>query len=116
MIKVSIMYPNSEGARFDADYYVNKHIPLAESKLEGVRDIQIDIGVRALAAPRRYAGIVHFTFDSMEAFGAVFGGPGMAEVGADMANYTDIAGHAGQRGAPVEITRARRRALPRTGR
>jgi uncharacterized protein (TIGR02118 family) len=92
MIKVSIMYPNTEGAKFDADYYVNKHIPLAESKLDGVRDVQVDIGVPGpggAAAP--YVGIVHFTFESVEAFGAAFGGPGMAEVGADMPNYTDIA-------------------------
>jgi uncharacterized protein (TIGR02118 family) len=92
MIRVSIMYPNSEGARFDAEYYVNKHIPLAEAKMEGIRDTQVDIGIPGPGgAPAPYAGIVHFTFDSMEAFGAAFGGPGMAEVGADMANYTDIA-------------------------
>ena len=63
-----------------------------------MRDIQIDIGVPGPGgAPAVCAGIVHFTFDSMEAFGAAFGGPGMAEVGADMANCR--AGHAGQRGA-----------------
>ena len=28
MIKVSVMYPNAPGARFDHDYYRDKHLPL----------------------------------------------------------------------------------------
>ena len=28
MIKVSVMYPNRPGARFDHDYYRDKHLPL----------------------------------------------------------------------------------------
>ena len=33
MIKVSVMYPNSEGAIFDIEYYCNKHIPRVEELL-----------------------------------------------------------------------------------
>ena len=33
MIKVSVLYPNTEGSRFDMDYYVNKHMPMVQSKL-----------------------------------------------------------------------------------
>jgi hypothetical protein len=30
MIKVSVMYPNSPGVRFDHDYYREKHLPLID--------------------------------------------------------------------------------------
>ena len=33
MIKVSVMYPNSAGAKFDIDYYVNSHMPMVKSKV-----------------------------------------------------------------------------------
>lgn len=28
MTKISIFYPNTDGARFDFDYYLNTHMPL----------------------------------------------------------------------------------------
>ena len=116
MIQVSIMYPNSEarGSTPTTTSTSTSRWPSRSSR--ACVTSRSTSASRALAAPRRCAaGIVHFTFDSMEAFGAAFG-LALAEVGADIANYTDIAGHAGRRGAPVEITRVRRRALPRTGR
>jgi uncharacterized protein (TIGR02118 family) len=41
MIKVSVMYPNTPGARFDHAYYRDKHMPLitrrrANSSAEGL--------------------------------------------------------------------------------
>ena len=33
MIKVTVMYPNEEGKKFDMDYYVNKHIPMVAGLL-----------------------------------------------------------------------------------
>ncbi|MGA9368763.1 MAG: EthD family reductase, partial [Steroidobacteraceae bacterium] len=30
MIKVSVMYPNKPGARFDHDYYRDRHMPLVK--------------------------------------------------------------------------------------
>ena len=33
MIKVSVMYPNKEGARFDHAYYRDKHMPLVKAKM-----------------------------------------------------------------------------------
>ena len=29
MFKISILYPNNKGARFDLAYYVDTHIPMA---------------------------------------------------------------------------------------
>ena len=33
MIKVSVMYPNKEGSRFDHDYYRDKHMPLLKARM-----------------------------------------------------------------------------------
>ena len=33
MIKVSVMYPNTPGARFDHQYYRDKHMPLVKARL-----------------------------------------------------------------------------------
>ena len=32
MIKVSVMYPNTPGGRFDHDYYRDKHMPLVKER------------------------------------------------------------------------------------
>ena len=33
MIKVSVMYPNTPGARFNHEYYGDKHMPLVKARL-----------------------------------------------------------------------------------
>ncbi len=33
MIKLNIFYPDKEGSRFDLDYYLNVHMPIAIEKL-----------------------------------------------------------------------------------
>ena len=33
MIKVSVLYPNAEGKKFDMEHYCNKHIPMVRQKL-----------------------------------------------------------------------------------
>lgn len=84
MIRFSVLYPRTEGATFDHDYYANKHVPLA-LKTWGIESADIDKG---LDGP--YEAAVHFTFESMDAMGAALGNPGTAEVMADVANYTTI--------------------------
>jgi len=32
MIKVSVLYPNKEGSKFDMGYYLNSHIPMVQKK------------------------------------------------------------------------------------
>lgn len=84
MIRISVLYPKTEGATFDHDYYRDKHVPLAV-KTWGLDGAQIDKGIDG-----PYEAAVHFTFDSMDAMGAAMGSPGTADVMADVANYTTI--------------------------
>ena len=84
MIRFSVLYPATDGASFDHDYYVQKHVPLAV-KTWGLDGAQIDKGVTG-----PYVAAVHFLFESQEAMGEALGAPGTADVMADVANYTTI--------------------------
>jgi uncharacterized protein (TIGR02118 family) len=85
MIRFSVMYPTTEGASFDQDYYRDKHVPLAV-KTWGLDGADIDKGIDG-----PYVASVHFTFESLDALGAAMSLPGTGDVMADMANYTTIA-------------------------
>jgi uncharacterized protein (TIGR02118 family) len=84
MIRLSVLYPKTDGATFDHDYYRDSHVPLAE-KTWGISGAQIDRGVDG-----PYEAAVHFTFDSLDAIGAAMALPGTGDVLADVANYTTI--------------------------
>jgi uncharacterized protein (TIGR02118 family) len=85
MIRLSVMYPSTEGATFDHDYYREKHVPLAV-KTWGLGGAEIDKGVDG-----PYVAAVHFKFESAEALAAAMGAEGTGDVLADIANYTSIA-------------------------
>jgi uncharacterized protein (TIGR02118 family) len=85
MIRLSVMYPATEGAPFDHDYYRDKHVPLAVTTW-GLDGADIDKG---LDGP--YVAAVHFRFESLEALGAAMAKEGTGAVLADVANYTTIA-------------------------
>lgn len=85
MIRLSVLYPATEGATFDHDYYRDSHVPLA-MKTWGLAGAEIDKGIDG-----PYVAAVHFAFDSVEAVGAAMGSAGTADVLADIANYTTIA-------------------------
>jgi uncharacterized protein (TIGR02118 family) len=93
MIKVSVFYPNSEGSKFDLDYYVSKHMPMVESEVgPALQGMSVDAGLAggAPGAPAPYACIGHLLFNSVEAFQTSFG-PKAGVIMADIPNYTDIA-------------------------
>jgi uncharacterized protein (TIGR02118 family) len=85
MIRVTVLYPTTEGATFDHDYYRDNHIPLV-LKTWGLDEAEID---RGLNGP--YVAAVHFRFPSQEALNAAMQAEGTAAVMADVANYTTIA-------------------------
>ena len=92
MFRVSILYPNEPGKKFDWDHYINKHMVLAQERLEpfGLVRTEVDKAVTAEgpgASP--FIGAGHLYFDSVEDFQKGFAEHG-AEFMADMPNYTDI--------------------------
>lgn len=92
MIKVSIFYPNREGSRFDLEYYVKTHKPLAEKLLApAILNFAVDAGINGGAPGSRppYHAIGHLTFDSLEKFYEAFM-PNIAQLQGDIPNYTDV--------------------------
>jgi uncharacterized protein (TIGR02118 family) len=84
MIRMSVLYPVSEGATFDHDYYRDHHVPLAV-RTWGLDGAEIDKGIDG-----PYVAAVHFTFESIEAMDSARAVEGSAAVTADVANYTTI--------------------------
>ena len=84
MIRMSVLYPDGEGATFDHDYYRDTHVPLAV-RTWGVERCEIDKG---LDGP--FVAAVHFFFDSLQALQAAVAVEGTAAVQADVPNYTNI--------------------------
>jgi len=85
MIRLSVLYPATEGASFDHDYYRDKHVPLAV-RTWGLDGAEIDKGIDG-----PYVAAVHFKFESTEALQAAMAAEGTGHVLADVANYTSIA-------------------------
>lgn len=92
MIKVSVMYPYQEGARFDHEYYRDKHMPLLKARMgDACKYYTIDKGVAGGtpgSAPT-YVGMCHVFADSIEAFQGAFA-PHAKEILGDIRNYTDL--------------------------
>jgi uncharacterized protein (TIGR02118 family) len=92
MIKVTVMYPNTPGNRFDHDYYRDRHMPLVASRLgDHCRHYTVDKGLAGGSpdAPATYVAMCHIFCDSVDAFQQGFG-PHAAEIMGDIPNYTDV--------------------------
>jgi uncharacterized protein (TIGR02118 family) len=92
MIKVSILYPNQPGSRFDWDYYLNQHMPMTIAKLgESLRGVSVEHGLNGGLpdSPPPYAAMCHLLFDSVEAFQSAFAAHAETLQG-DIPNYTDV--------------------------
>ena len=92
MIKVSVMYANKPGARFDHVYYRDKHMPLVRDRMgPSCLFYTVDKGLAGGSpgeAPT-YIAMCHIYCDSVESFQAGFG-PRAKEILADIPNYTDL--------------------------
>jgi uncharacterized protein (TIGR02118 family) len=92
MIRVHVQYPNSEGAQFDMDYYLNKHMPLvAERCGDALKSYTVEQGLSGGMGGNPPANIAVGTleFESVDAFAAAMG-PHMPEIMGDIPNYTKI--------------------------
>jgi uncharacterized protein (TIGR02118 family) len=91
MIKVSVLYPNSAGAKFDMAYYTSKHLPMVKQKCgPACKSIAAEQGVSGgePGSKAAYIALGHLTFDSVDAFQKAFG-PHAREILADVPNYTN---------------------------
>jgi uncharacterized protein (TIGR02118 family) len=91
MVKVSVMYPNAPDARFDHDYYRDKHMPLVKARMgDSCKSYTVDKGLAggAPGTSATYIGMGHIFSDSAESFQAGFG-PHAQEIMADIPNYTN---------------------------
>jgi hypothetical protein len=43
MIRVSVMYPTSEGKKFDDDYYARKHMALVRDRWGGTGLVKVEV-------------------------------------------------------------------------
>ena len=91
MFRVSVMYPNQEGVRFDIDYYRTKHMALVKKLLRpfGLIKTEVDQGISGgsgQSAP--YVCVGHLYFDSKDGYDR-----GVAQVGTalrgDIPHFTD---------------------------
>ncbi|HML27383.1 MAG TPA: EthD family reductase [Hyphomicrobium sp.] len=92
MIKVSVLYPNQPNARFNHEYYRDKHMPMVKQKMgDACKYYTVDKGIAGAApgTPPKYIGMCHIFCDSVEAFQEGFG-PHAKEIMADIPNYTDL--------------------------
>jgi uncharacterized protein (TIGR02118 family) len=91
MIRVSVLYPNSEGSTFDMEYYLGSHMPMAREAL-GTALLKDEIW-KGLGAPgdqpATYQVLLHMYFESPESFGAAFDAHA-ERIMADIPKYTNV--------------------------
>jgi uncharacterized protein (TIGR02118 family) len=91
MIKVSVLYPNQGGGRFDISYYCNKHIPLVRKLLSpALKSVAVEQGIagQAPGSSAPYLAMGHLLFESVEEFQRSFS-PHAQTIMSDIPNYTN---------------------------
>jgi uncharacterized protein (TIGR02118 family) len=92
MFKVSVMYPNQEGARFDIDYYRTEHMELVVRHLKHYGLIRTEVwrGISGGAGqPAPYICIGELYFETAEGYEKGIAASGGALRG-DIANFTNV--------------------------
>ncbi len=88
MIRISVMYPNEKGKKFDLDYYCHKHMGLVHRKLDSAGLVKAEVD-KAADPNAPFICIGHLYFKSMEDFQTGFF-THAADFAADVAHCTDI--------------------------
>ena len=91
MVKVSVLYPNRAGTKFDMAYYLNHHIPLVRQLLgSALKGVSVEHGISGEepGSPAPYVTTCHLLFDSGQAYQTSFG-PHAQEIIEDIPKYTD---------------------------
>jgi uncharacterized protein (TIGR02118 family) len=91
MIKVSVMYPNAAGTKFDMTYYLDRHIPMVRRLLgSALKGVSVEHGISGEEAGSLapYITTCHLLFDSVQTFQASFA-PHAQEITGDIPKYTN---------------------------
>lgn len=92
MIRINVLYPRREGARFDTDYYVNRHLPLLHELLlpMGLAGMQAHAGTSGGPEPASsYLMVASLDFASSDDLRRAMSIHGAA-IAADIGRCTDI--------------------------
>ena len=93
MIRVTMLFPNDEGSKFDHEYYMNNHIPMVKGLLEslGLVEMNVDKGISDTDpnAPPRFHVIAGIVFNTVEDVHNAFISAAREILG-DTKNYTDV--------------------------
>lgn len=87
MIKVSVIYPRTEGGHFDADYYCQKHMTMVKACLgEACAGLSVLV---AVDDKQPYYAIGELIFASATEMQTAFA-PHAKAFAADLVNYTNV--------------------------
>jgi uncharacterized protein (TIGR02118 family) len=81
MISVCVLYPRTESSRFNMEYYVTKHMPMAIKGVgSALKGVTVEAGVAGTeeGSPPANAAVCRLLLDSIEAFLTAFGPRGEA--------------------------------------
>jgi uncharacterized protein (TIGR02118 family) len=92
VIRVSVLYPDTPGGRFDIDYYRNQHLSLVKARCgSALKRAEVEKGLGGFppGEPAPYRAIGHLTFESMQTMNDSFVRH-LSEFIADLPNFTDL--------------------------
>lgn len=93
LIKISAIYKCIEECHFDANYYLEEHIPMAERVLQecGLVKIEADVfeSIEDIL-PVKYFAMTHAFFNDDTSLASVLSHEGMSKIVDDVSNYTDV--------------------------
>ncbi len=91
MVKLSVLYPNQVGTKFDMAYYLDHHIPMVRRLLgSALKGVSVEHGIcgEEPGSPAPYIATGHLLFDSVQTFQASFA-PHAQEIMEDIPKYTN---------------------------
>lgn len=93
MIRATVFYPYTPGARFDHHYYASQHCPMVEAALRpfGCLRVEVDRGLEGgdPGSPPPFVAVAHIVMVSREGLKQGFSAHGQAFLD-DVPNYTSI--------------------------
>ncbi|MCK0145068.1 EthD family reductase [Arenibacter sp. F26102] len=92
MIKLTVMYPNTEDLKFNKKYYTTEHSQLLSELLgDAVKSSDINVGLTGATPdqPAPYLIIANLTFESLASFQQSFGA-NAEKILADLPNFTNV--------------------------